>query len=234
MKQVPRSLVACLLLLGACEEPRRAEPSPPETGAGRSPASESADSAKESPSGSEARSSAGPSSPTTSPAAGTPPEAPKEPELPEFEISRDGGRIVVSGALRSPLQVERILADLRREFPDLEIESDLKVEYHRVAVGWPNRVSAVFLIDYLQSIESPSVAYRGGTVVLEGRAPDSKTHRELSEIAVETFADASTDNLENRIVVAEEGEAPAKGKGKGKAAVPAGETGASSEEPQAL
>jgi hypothetical protein len=214
MKRPPFFAIFASLFLAACEEPRTRErhaeevpealaPSPPPAPidsagapslAATAPANEAV---------------AVPSVPAPAPAEE---EQDKEPELPEFSISLSGDRILVSGALRSRLQVDRILEDLAREFPDHKLESNLEVEYHRIAVGWPNRVSADFLIDYLQSIESPRITYREGIVTLEGKAPDPRTHREISEVAIEIFADPHTEDMKN-LIVAEGDASPGRGKG---------------------
>lgn len=123
------------------------------------------------------------------------------PAEPELSVALVGKKIRISGALRSRIQVERIVEDLTNAFPDHEIESDLKIEYHRIAVGWGNRVADPFLVVYLQDVESPVVSYRENTLRLEGKVKGAGKHREISEFAVETFAGDTTEKVENKIVI---------------------------------
>ncbi len=197
-----------VLFLAACEPPRQrdsteaaAEPSPPPPASRDAPA-ETATAPE---------TVAAPSEPAAVPAAAEEELPPAEPEL---SVALTGDRILVSGALRSRIQVERIVADLSREFPGHKIESDLKIEYHRIPVGWGNRVSAVLFVDYLKLVKSPRITFREGVVTLEGVVPNENLHRELTEIAIDAFSGDTTRDLENRMVI-EAAEPAGAGKGGG-------------------
>jgi len=198
---------ALALLLSACEEPRqRSEAPAPGVQAAPPPGAST------------------PSPAEASPAEGTtetevpPVETPSEDDLPEaepeFSVAMEGDRILVSGALRSKIQVERIVESLALEFPDHRIESTLKVEYHRIPVGWGNRIVSEFLATYLREAAEPRVTYKDTVLTLEGKVRNPGIHRHLTEIAVDAFSGSSTESIDNRIVV--EGSAAPGGEGKGR------------------
>ncbi len=111
-----------LLFLSACEKPKQHVSAEPQ----EAPAPEVAAAEVAAPAPAPA-----PSSPVT-PAAPPLPEVPapqsqrdpapfRDPE-PELSVARVGQKIVVSGALRSKIQVDRIHEALKRDFADHEIE----------------------------------------------------------------------------------------------------------------
>ncbi len=134
----------------------------------------------------------------------TPAPAEPAPDLPRAEpelyISIEGDRLIVRGALASRIQQERILETLEREFPDLKIEKDLRLEYHRIPVGWGNRVASPFLVYYLKEVDSPKVSYEDGIVTLDGKAKKGANVRLLTEMAIETFSGDTTRDLVNHLV----------------------------------
>lgn len=95
-------------------------------------------------------------------------EKPKEPEDALLDVKMTPGKIVVSGALKSRIQIARIEEDLKRAFPKLTIQNDLELEFHRYPVGWGNRVSADLLVPYFQQVKEGRVRYEKGIVLLEG------------------------------------------------------------------
>lgn len=126
--------------------------------------------------------------------------APAEPEL---IVSMEGKQITIRGAVKSSIQHERIVKDMTDAFPDYEIVNEFKLEYHRLPVGWGNRVSDGFLVPYFKQVKSPGVAYREGIVTLEGKVADERMHRFITEMAVEIFAGSYTKDIENKITVGE-------------------------------
>ncbi len=224
MRKSPTIAMFACLFLSACEEPRQRE-LPAETDAPAGVSYEAPPEVAPAPT-SESAVAEVPAEGAAAPVAGgevgaLDGEVLAPPELPAFSIALEGDRILLSGALRSRLQVDRIHEDLAREFPDRTVEGGLVVEYHRDPVGWPNRISGIFLVDYLHRIESPRIRYEEGVVTLEGTAPDAKTLRELSEMAVEVFADGLTEDMKNLLEVGAGGASDKKGKG-GARAVPDG------------
>jgi hypothetical protein len=113
-----------------------------------------------------------------------------------------GNQVVLSGALKSRLQVERIQETLKREFPDHELKSDLKIEHHRIPVGWGNRVDQ-FIAPYLKNVANGRLSYRNTVVTLEGTVKSQGELRMISEAAVETFSGSTTTDIENRLKVEE-------------------------------
>ena len=95
---------------------------------------------------------------------------------------------------------ESPLETLEREFPDLKIEKDLRLEYHRIPVGWGNRVASPFLVYYLKEVDSPKVSYEDGIVTLDGKAKKGANVRLLTEMAIETFSGDTTRDLVNHLV----------------------------------
>lgn len=168
-------LSALALLLASCEEPSQRQ---------------AAESAAETPPPATA-------SVPDAPAADEPEPEPAEPEL---HVAIENGRLIVKGALTSRIQQERILETLEREFPDLIIEKDLKLEYHRHPVAWGNRVADPFLVRYLKEVSSPKVTYRDGIVTLEGKPKGGTNVQSLTEMAIETFSGDRTRDLVNHLV----------------------------------
>ncbi len=134
------------------------------------------------------------------------PEASAEallPAEPELIVTMEGKRITIQGAVKSSIQHERIVQHMREAFPDHEIVNEFKLEYHRMPVGWGNRVSDGFLVPYFQQVKSPKVAYQEGVVTLEGEVKDSSMHRMITELAIETFSGSYTKDIDNKIKVGE-------------------------------
>lgn len=121
---------------------------------------------------------------------------------PELSVTIRGKQILLSGALKSRLQVERINETLKREFPDLELKSDLKIESHRIPVGWGNRVDQ-FIVPYLQRVGNGRLAYKDTIVTLEGTVKSEGEIRMISESAIETFSGSTTTDIDNQLKVEE-------------------------------
>lgn len=203
MKSLPRSVVlvclAGLVFLAACEKPQQRVSAEGERDA---PPVETPESA---PPAAVAATPVAPVPPVAATdAAGEDAAAPApagpDPE-PELLVERVGDKIIVAGALRSKIQVERIVETLRREFPDFEIESTLSVDYDRMAVGWGNRVADEFLVPFLQRVENGKVAYRESVVFLDGDVESPGELRMVSEAAITTFSDNTTSDLKNNLKV---------------------------------
>lgn len=122
-------------------------------------------------------------------------------EEPDFKMWMSGKRITISGALKSKIQVDRILGTVTVAFPGYEIVNDLKVEYHRIPVGWGNRIADELLVPYFKEVESPEVAYKKGIVTLIGEVENTLRHKQLTEIAIDAFAGDMTQNIDNKIKV---------------------------------
>lgn len=192
MKTIPLRRILLLsglaAVLWSCEEPRLATPKIVEE-AVKEVAQSSAPAIQEAP--------------VAVPPAAPAPEEPA-PDLPRAEpelyVAIEGDRLIVRGALTSRIQQERILETLEREFPDLKIEKDLKLEYHRIPVGWGNRVADPFLVRYLKEVDSPKVSYEDGIVTLDGKAKKGVNVKSLTEMAIETFSGDTTRDLVNHLV----------------------------------
>lgn len=186
------SLPAILLI--SCEDPTMRQP--PEIVASAPPqAVAPAQEAPVSPPPAPAESAA--------PAAQVP--APEEnlPEAePELSVAMVGNQILLSGALKSRLQVERINETLKREFPDHELKSDLKIESHRIPVGWGNRVDQ-YIVPYFQRVANGRITYRNTIVTLEGTVKSEGDIRMVSESAIETFSGSNTTDIDNKLKVEE-------------------------------
>lgn len=131
---------------------------------------------------------------------GTEPATTTDPE-PELSVAKEGKKIVISGALRSKIQVDRILEALKRDFPEHEIESSLVVDYDRMGVGWGNRVADEFLVPFLQRVEKAKVTYRNSVVTLEGEVKSPGEIQMMSEMAVPVFSGSTTEDLKNQLKV---------------------------------
>ncbi len=181
-------LLGFAVLLGSCEEPRRR------------PAPETTPSIPDAPLVPAPEASApAPPAPVT-PDAPTVAEAEPAPAEPELYVAIEDGRLIVRGALTSRIQQERILETLEQEFPDLVMEKDLKLEYHRFPVGWGNRVAYPFLVQYLKMVDSPKVIYKDGVVTLDGKLKDKRNLIPLTELAIGTFSGDRTRDLVNKLV----------------------------------
>lgn len=155
------------------------------------------------------------SAPVPVPLADTPPApvaeakpapAPTDPlpmEEPIFKIWMAEKEITITGGLKSRIQVDRIVTAMTEAFPEHEIVNELKVEAHRYPVGWGNRVADEFLVPYFKEVKSPGVAYQTGVVTLLGEVKSGSRHRTLTEMAVITFSGELTQDIDNRITIAE-------------------------------
>lgn len=130
-----------------------------------------------------------------------PQDAPVEEKEPDLSVTMKEGKILISGAMRSRLQVERIVETLTREFPDLTVESDLKVDTDRIPVGWGNRIADGLLVPYFQRIKNPGISYHDTVVKLEGTASSLPELRMVSEVTVEMFSGGNTSNIDNQLSV---------------------------------
>lgn len=192
-RQLWTSLIACLFLIG-CEKPQQREiaeaeaPAPPPVAAATpppAPADPAPAAEAQAPASAEADST-------------TPTEPGAEPE-PELVVAMEGEKILVSGALRSKIQVERIVETLSREFPDYSVESTLAVDYDRLGVGWGNRVADEFLVPFLQRVENAKVTYRETVVTLDGKVKSPAELQMISEAAINTFSGSTTQDLKNNL-----------------------------------
>lgn len=155
------------------------------------------------------------SAPAPVPVADTPPApvaeaksapAPTEPlpmEEPIFKIWMADKKITITGGLKSRIQVDRIATTMKEAFPEHEIINELKVEAHRFPVGWGNRLADEFLVPYFKEVKSPGVAYQAGVVSLLGEVKSGSRHRTLTEMAVITFSGELTQDIDNKITIAE-------------------------------
>lgn len=123
-----------------------------------------------------------------------------EPE-PDLSVRKEGTKILISGAMRSRLQVERIVETMTREFPDHSVEVDLEVDTDRVPVGWGNRISDGLLVPYFQRIKNPAISYHDTVVKLEGIAGSLPELRMVTEVAVEMFSGGNTSSIDNQLKV---------------------------------
>lgn len=132
--------------------------------------------------------------------------APTEPlpmEEPIFKIWMADKKITITGGLKSRIQVDRIATTMKEAFPEHEIINELKVEAHRFPVGWGNRLADEFLVPYFKEVKSPGVAYQAGVVSLLGEVKSGSRHRTLTEMAVITFSGELTQDIDNKITIAE-------------------------------
>jgi len=192
-QQVPSRFFAYILsslFLVACEEPQtRSKPAESEVSLSGAPVAgfklpgEVAAPAVTSPSASEASTEELP---------------PVEPEL---VVTMEGKQITIKGAVKSSIQHERIIKDMTDAFPGHEIINEFKLEYHRMPVGWGNRIADGFLVPYFQQVKSPMVSYHEGIVTLAGEVADSRMHRLITELAIEVFSGSYTRDIDNRITV---------------------------------
>jgi len=131
-----------------------------------------------------------------------PPTVPLPMEEPVFKIWMADKKITISGALKSRIQVDRILGTITVAFPGYEIVNNLKVEAHRYPVGWGNRLADEFLVPYFKEAKSPGVTYKEGIVTLLGEVENGGRLQSLTEIAIITFSGELTRDIDNKITTA--------------------------------
>jgi hypothetical protein len=139
--------------------------------------------------------------PAAAPTVPAPPERPasgRDPD-PELSVAMVEKKITVSGALRSRIQVERIVETLRREFPEHEIESTLVVDNGRMGVGWGNRVADEFLVMFFQKVNPAKVTYRDTVLTLDGTVKSSGDLQLVSETAIAVFSGSTTETVKNNL-----------------------------------
>lgn len=130
-------------------------------------------------------------------------ETPRAEEPPELFVEKTGRRIVLKGAVRSRIQQERIVETLRLEFPDAELEHDLKLEYHRVAVGWGNRIAEALLVPYLKEVKDPKFSYKDDIITIEGTVASQSDLAYFTELVVNVMAGGNAVDLKNHLKVAD-------------------------------
>jgi hypothetical protein len=203
MKSLPRSLVrvslAGLVFLTACEKPQQRVSAEGERDA---PPVETPESAPPAAVAAAPVASVPPVATTdaTGEDAAAPAPAGPDPE-PELLVERVGDKIIVAGALRSKIQVERIVETLRREFPGFEIESTLAVDYDRMGVGWGNRVADEFLVPFLHQVADAKVVYHESVLTIGGKVKSPGDLQNLSETAIAAFSGSTTSALKNNLEV---------------------------------
>ncbi|MEX2579493.1 MAG: hypothetical protein WD342_10590 [Verrucomicrobiales bacterium] len=126
------------------------------------------------------------------------PVAPAEPEL---LVEKQGDRIVIAGAIKSRIQQERIVEQLTRAFPNLEVESRLEVDYDRYPVGWGGRITDEFLVPYFRDVENPVVGYKQGIVTLKGTVKQRGDIVRLTEMGITAFSGALSQDVDNQLKV---------------------------------
>lgn len=134
------------------------------------------------------------------PALPEPETAPRAEEEPELFVEKSGDRIIVKGALRSRIQQERIVETLRREFPNAEVESDLRVESHRIPAGWGNRIADELLVPYLTKVADAKFTYKDSVITLEGKVGKGE-HMRITEMVINTMSDGNATDLQNKLEV---------------------------------
>jgi hypothetical protein len=187
-------LISCLFL-SACEKPQQRTAGQPGDEAGPEAAPAAPPPVVEAtPPAEEAPAAAAPTVPA-------PPERPasgRDPD-PELSVAMVDEKISVSGALRSRIQVERIVETLRREFPEHEIESTLVVDNGRMGVGWGNRVADEFLVMFFQKVSPARVTYRDTVLTLDGTLKSARDLQMVSETAIQVFSGSTTETVKNNL-----------------------------------
>ncbi len=135
------------------------------------------------------------------PETGSKPEVPEEREFQEplLRVYREDEKIVLEGALKSRIQINRIEEQLGEAFSGTRIENQLEFDPWRYGVGWGNRVTKGFLIPYFYQVEKPSVEYDDGIITLKGES-SRKVKRRVHEAAAAVFAGAGSRGIDNLIV----------------------------------
>lgn len=124
------------------------------------------------------------------------------------------GSIVLEGALKSKIQIERIESQLGEFFSGTRIENRLELDYDRIPVGWGNRVADGFLIPFLSEVEEPFVEYDSGIITLKGKATRTQS-RTFHQLAGVIFAGAYSKDIKNEMET-KEGSGGQKGNGRSK------------------
>ncbi len=127
-------------------------------------------------------------------------EADVEPSLPEFFGSISGDTIELEGAIKSRFALERMIKDLKREFPDHQVVNKVENDSDRIPVKWTGRVAAQFLIPFFKQVPDGIVSYDSGTVHLTGTMTNQRSFRSLQIAANETFQDTHTVKIQNELV----------------------------------
>lgn len=182
------------LFFQACEKPQEASGNPVDREAGGAPPSAPAEPAP-------AAAEPAPAPAEAKPAESVPVNEPQVEQEPDLSIRMTDRKILISGAMRSRLQVERIVETVTREFPDHTVESELKVEAHRIPVGWGNRIADGLIVPYFQSVGNPAISYHDTVVTLEGTVKTLPELRTFTEISIEVFSGGNTSNVDNQLKV---------------------------------
>jgi hypothetical protein len=197
---IPKGLslvLVTLLLLTSCEDPslsqvgKKVESAPPASAAPVSdaPVAESApDKAAES----------GAQIPAA-PVAST--DASATEQGPELTLQWRGEEIVISGAIRSRLQRDRIGEEMGLAFSGTRVVNELEVDTNRIAVGWGNRITEDLLIFYFKEIDKAFFSYKDGIITLGGQTKQANLIRQFQELTVGVVSGELSRDIVNKIEV---------------------------------
>lgn len=118
---------------------------------------------------------------------------------PELKVERLDDKIVLSGALKSRRQIERIEKELGEAFSGTRIENNIILDFNRLGVGWGNRVTDMFLIDYLKSVKDPVIRYSESVVTLKGTYKHPGDLMRIQKSAVVAFSGDFTREINNQM-----------------------------------
>ena len=122
-----------------------------------------------------------------------------EQTLPDLFVVREDDTIIITGAIRSKSQANRIGDQMTAAFPKLTVQNRLVVDYNRMGVSWTGRVADAFLIPFFTKVNDPEFSYIEGIITLKGKIDDQSLFREFQQLATSVFASAMSRDIDNQL-----------------------------------
>jgi hypothetical protein len=138
---------------------------------------------------------------TAAPASSSLSESPAAEQGPELTVQWRGEEIVISGAIRSFLQRDRIGEEMGAAFGGTRIVNELEVDTSRIAVGWGNRITEALLIFYFKEIDKAYFSYKDGIITLRGETTKANLIKEFQELTVSVVSGELSRDIVNEIKV---------------------------------
>lgn len=190
-------LFVTLLLLTSCEDPSLSEKAKPVETTSPVPAA-AVDPVSGVPTGESALLTPTESVNQTPPASS---QSPAVEQGPELTVQWRGEEIVISGAIRSRLQRDRIGEEMSQAFGGTRVVNELAVDTNRIAVPWGNRITEDLLIFYFKEIDKAFFSYEDGIITLGGEAKQENLIRQFQELTVNVVSGELSRDIVNKITV---------------------------------
>ena len=128
--------------------------------------------------------------------------APSLPLSPYLDVLENEAEktITISGAISSQYQARDLYEGLSRNFPEMEVIRELKVDAQIPEVAWGNRVIDL-LAPFIQTTEDAHFRYDKGVTLLAGTVGNKAHIRTLSEMTASIMEGPDARDIANKLKV---------------------------------